>query len=173
MPLKPKNFDSSKVIHPPSGQDRTQQHLRDETNINHIIAKFKRTGVLQGARTTPPKFGDFTSADFMEMHNLVLQAKDDFMSLSARLRSRFANDPARLMAWLENPQNHDEAVRLGLIKTDDQVVDPYITQEEANQAELDRLNNEALEARQAAQRADDEAQPPHGQQPRKGASKAE
>jgi phage internal scaffolding protein len=37
------------------------------------------------------------------------------MALPAQIRSRFDNDPAKLIDFLENEQNHDEAIKLGLV----------------------------------------------------------
>lgn len=170
MPPKPKGYK-----HPPynpGGDDRTKQSFRDETNINNIIAKFKRTGVLEGARSTPPRFADFgTATDFMEVQNLLIEAKEQFMSLPAKLRTLFQNDPARLLAWLENPANRAQAIELGLIVPEQGPIDPYLTTEEFQAQELDRLNDEARkQAQEAANRADPESQPSHG---RKAGKQAE
>ena len=40
---------------------------------------------------------------------------DDFMALPAQLRVRFDHDPVKLLEFLENDQNRNEAIQLGLI----------------------------------------------------------
>jgi hypothetical protein len=37
------------------------------------------------------------------------------MRLDPKLRMRFANDPQNLVDFLDDPENHDEAEKLGLI----------------------------------------------------------
>jgi phage internal scaffolding protein len=63
-----------------------------------------------------PRYGDFTGiGDYHTALNQVIAAEDEFMSLPATLRARFENDPAQLIEFLDNPQNKDEAVQLGLV----------------------------------------------------------
>jgi phage internal scaffolding protein len=47
--------------------------------------------------------------------NQVIAAEDEFMRLPADLRARFENDPAQLIEFLENLENKDEAIKLGLV----------------------------------------------------------
>ena len=37
------------------------------------------------------------------------------MALPAQIRSRFENDPAKLIDFLDNSENLDEAIKLGLV----------------------------------------------------------
>jgi hypothetical protein len=37
------------------------------------------------------------------------------MALPADLRARFSNNPEELINFLDNPENKDEAIRLGLL----------------------------------------------------------
>jgi len=92
-----------------------QQHFKDECDINNILRQFNITGLLPEAPLSP-RYGDFTGVvDYHSALNQVIAAEDEFMSLPATLRARFENDPARLIEFLNNPQNKDEAVSLGLV----------------------------------------------------------
>ena len=115
----PYNYDTDKV------SDETglscpeptlaQQNFKDETDINHIVRQFGLTGELPG-KPMSPQYGDFTGVlDYHSAVNAVLAAQDDFMELPAQLRSRFNNDPAQLIDFLDNEQNREEAIKLGLI----------------------------------------------------------
>lgn len=93
----------------------TQQNFADEVDINNIIERWTRTGVPP---TNPsiPRYGDFSTVqDFHTSMNIVISAQEHFSSLDARTRSRFGNDPVLLLEFLSNPENKDEAIKLGLV----------------------------------------------------------
>lgn len=92
-----------------------QQQFAEECDINTIVERFGLTGELPNGVAMPVS-GDFTGVtDFHTAMNLVRQAQESFLELPAQIRERFANDPARVMAFLENPENRDEAVKLGIV----------------------------------------------------------
>jgi len=93
----------------------TQQHFKDECDINNILRQFNVTGILP-ENALSPRYGDFTGVvDYHSALNQVIAAEDEFMSLPAELRARFQNDPAQLIAFLENAENKNEAIELGLV----------------------------------------------------------
>jgi len=92
-----------------------QQHFANEVNINQIIARYNKTGVMPSG-DVQPSFGDFGSmADFQSAQTLIAQAKQSFDLLPSDLRYRFNNDPAQLLHFFEKEENRLEAVRLGLV----------------------------------------------------------
>jgi phage internal scaffolding protein len=95
---------------------RTQQHFKDETDINNILRQFNITGQLP-TKAMSPRYGDFTGVgDYHSALNQVIAAEGEFMTLPAQLRARFDNDPQELIEFLNNPENKDEAIKLGLVK---------------------------------------------------------
>lgn len=95
----------------------TQQHFKDETDINNILRQFNITGLLPEAPLSP-RYGDFTGVvDYHTALNQVIAAEDEFMTLPADLRARFQNDPAQLIDFLNDENNRSEAVNLGLLDT--------------------------------------------------------
>lgn len=68
------------------------------------------------ANPNPPMFGDFsdTPEDLAEAYARVEAAEERFMSLPSDVRARFGNDPFRLLEFLQDEGNRDEAVKLGL-----------------------------------------------------------
>lgn len=99
-------------------ESRTQQHFKDECDIDRILKKYSATGFLVDplAPRRQPLFGDFSeSMSFMEAQNRVAAVREAFEALPSALRDRFANDPYRLLAWCEDPANFEEAVELGLL----------------------------------------------------------
>ena len=92
-----------------------QQNFKDESDINYIVRQFGLTGELPG-QTISPQYGDFTGVlDYHSAVNAVLAAQDEFMDLPAQMRSRFDNDPAKLIDFLQNEENREEAIKLGLV----------------------------------------------------------
>jgi phage internal scaffolding protein len=93
----------------------TQQHFKDETDINNILRQFNITGMLPES-TLSPRYGDFTGiSDYQSALNAVIAAESEFDGLPAQIRARFNNNPEELINFLENDQNYDEAVKLGLV----------------------------------------------------------
>lgn len=98
----------------------TQQQFKQEADINNIIASVNASGALgnplwTGNRT--PVYGDFSDiqeGDYLRAQNILLQADEDFMQLPAKVRQRFNNNPAELLAFIENNPNSEELVKLGL-----------------------------------------------------------
>jgi phage internal scaffolding protein len=104
---QPKNFAGVRSV--------TQQHHRDKVNINSIMARARKTGVLPGRGGTP-LFGDFTNVpSYQDQLNRLIQVRDDFDRLPSEIRDRFKNDPGKLYDWLDNPQNLKEACEIGLL----------------------------------------------------------
>ncbi len=99
------------------GQDgRTKKEFQDECDINKIMAKWNRTGLVDHLAKTLPAYGDFTNAmDFQAAKNALISAENAFASLPAHVRSRMSNDPGKLLDFLGDPANEDEARSLGLI----------------------------------------------------------
>lgn len=93
----------------------TQQQFAEDADINVIVRRFGLTGeVPEDFRT--PKYGDFTHvSDFQTALNTVKEAEEEFMRLPAEVRARFQNNPQELLTFVENKDNRDEAIKLGLI----------------------------------------------------------
>jgi len=94
---------------------RTQQHFKDETDINNILRQFNITGQLP-TKAMSPRYGDFTGiGDYHGALNQVIAAEGEFMTLPAQMRAKFNNDPQELIEFLNNPENKEEAMKMGLL----------------------------------------------------------
>ncbi len=94
----------------------TIQSEKDTCDINKIVAKYLKTGMMTNIRTDQPRYGDFTSA--VDYHDSILraqEAQDAFMQLPASIRARFYNDPGKLIDFLQDENNRAEAIKLGLV----------------------------------------------------------
>jgi phage internal scaffolding protein len=93
----------------------TQQQFAEESDINFIADRYGLTGEIPQVLDLP-QYGDFSGIfDFQSAQNAVIEAKQQFMTLPAKLRTRFDNDPQKLLQFLGNTDNRAEAEFLGLI----------------------------------------------------------
>lgn len=94
----------------------TQQHFKDETDINNILRQFNVTGMLP-EHILSPRYGDFSGiSDYKTALDRVMDAHEEFMGLPAHLRAQFDNDPENLIAFLNDESNRSEAEKLGLVQ---------------------------------------------------------
>lgn len=120
-----------KVLEDNAIPSKTQQHFKDECDINMIIARSMKTGSLTDPTrpaTALPMYGDFSSvADFHSAQNIIAEANQAFEQMSSAVRKRFNNNPAELLAFLEVESNRDEAIALGLVNAN--VIDNDISRD--------------------------------------------
>lgn len=94
----------------------TQQNAAEECDINIIVAKAKRGADISHLTIKQPMYGDFRNMpDLRGALLAVKDAEERFMTLDPKVRKRFDNDPAKLLDFLNDNKNRDEAVELGLI----------------------------------------------------------
>ena len=92
----------------------TQQQFKEESDINVIVDRFMKTGHLPDP-VSMPQYIDYEGVfDFQSAMNVVRQADENFMRMDAKVRSRFHNSPQEFLEFFANPDNTDEAIRLGL-----------------------------------------------------------
>lgn len=111
-------------------EDRTQQHFAEECDINTIVKRFGLTGELPEVVRVPVS-GDFTDVvDFQTAMEAVRRAQEGFMELPGELRYRFGNDPQKLMEFMEDGRNLEEARKLGLVNKPPEVTRDQVASEE-------------------------------------------
>lgn len=94
---------------------KTQQQFAEDADINVIVRRFGLTGELPDDYRAPQS-GDFTGVtDYHSALNAVREADAAFMEVPAEIRARFDNDPAKLIKFVENAKNREEAIELGLV----------------------------------------------------------
>lgn len=95
----------------------TQQQFVEDCDINVLARRFGLTdSPMPMAPIDPRYYGDFTDVpDLRTALDLVNDARNRFMELPAKMRERFNNQPGRLWEFVNDPENAEEAVRLGLL----------------------------------------------------------
>lgn len=94
----------------------TQQHFKNDCDIDQILAKYARTGTFDHLASRNGDYSDLLDAtDFHDCMNRVIEAQEVFNSIPAHVRARFQNDPAQFLEFVSNPANRNEMVRMGLM----------------------------------------------------------
>lgn len=101
----------------PGGDSMTQQQFADECDVNNILANYLRTGDISLISKGQGFYGDVSDypVDFITAMQVVQDAEARFAELPAKVRERFGNDPANFLTFIDNSDNRDEAIKLGLI----------------------------------------------------------
>lgn len=99
-----------------SGMSRTRQEFKDECNINVIMKKYEKTGVISHTSNRQPRYVDFGDGvpDFHTAMNMMVAAESAFMTLPAVVRKRFENDPAAFVEYASDEKNLDQLREWGL-----------------------------------------------------------
>ena len=124
----------------PESVSRAKQSFRKEADINCIMSKYAKSGLLTDpmcVSTRMPQFGDFSAVyDFQSMQNRVIEVRNYFESLPADVRKRFDNDPQKLMEFMADDKNKDEALRLGLLSHDLSKIKYFRKDENGNEVDV-------------------------------------
>lgn len=96
-------------------KSRTKQCFQSECDINTILKKYRKTGLLEHVNRFGGDYSDVSGVgDYQQSLNQVMLAQDMFESLPADIRTKFGNDPGRFLDFVEDPQNEEELIELGL-----------------------------------------------------------
>ena len=105
--------DESSLVCPE--ESLTAQEFKEESDINTIIDRF---GIGENPIEAQRWVTNVDIADapnnYQDVMNQLNAARDQFMSLPARVRSRFENDPAKFVSFVSDASNLEEMVSLGL-----------------------------------------------------------
>lgn len=97
------------------GLSVTRQEFKAECDINTIMARYYKTGVISHMATSQPRFIDFEEIpDFQSAMNMMIEAESAFMSLPATVRKEFDNDPAAFVQYASDKENLPKLREWGL-----------------------------------------------------------
>ena len=103
---------------------RTKQWHKKECDINQIMAKYQKTGVIDHINKHQHKYEFATSKDLKESLLIIQIANEMFADLPSKARTQFDNDPGQFLDFVQDPENASEVYNLGLSEI------PYINPEE-------------------------------------------
>ena len=105
----------------------TKQEFQYECDVNNVIKSFKPHQMMAALQQNlnAGNYADLPDAyDFQEALHMVKEAERQFLTVPAKVRDRFGQDPAQFLAFLNDPKNLDEARTLGLAKPLPEPVQP-------------------------------------------------
>lgn len=109
------------------GPSLTRQEFADECDINSLMERYETPQALLAARGVPPEanYADLTvlPENYQEALNQLNAAQASFMTLPAKVRREFDNDPALFVEFASNPDNLDQLRDWGLAKRPDPIPD--------------------------------------------------
>lgn len=117
MATKPRNvyFPHKRITSDPVGESRTKQSFKKETDINFILAQSEKGLMVTHVNAHQGDYGNFINAtDYHTSLNLINAADRSFMTVPASVRAQFNNDPQQFLEFVQNPDNLDEMISLGL-----------------------------------------------------------
>lgn len=99
------------------GSGRTKQEFKKDCDINYIIKRYHKTGILpQDTRDVAKQFfGDFTNVPAIEdMYATINAAESVFAALPAAVRKVYENDPRKFLKAAETKEGRELMAKLGL-----------------------------------------------------------
>lgn len=105
--------DAVDLVFPDDGM--TRQEFAAECDINDLMARYQKTGLLPQNPEKRPIYGDFTNLpSYQDALHVIMAAEDAFASLPAIVRRQFENDPAEFVKFADDPANIDQLRIWGL-----------------------------------------------------------
>lgn len=117
-----KFFEREKQLATIGTVSMAQQHMKDECDINNIMAKYQKTGLITHVAKHQGNYDDFTvMPDFKTAMDTMAAANEMFLEIPAALREKFDHDAGQFVEFATDPNNYDEMVELGLVPVETQM----------------------------------------------------
>ena len=95
----------------PEGESLTQQHFKEAVDINNILSKYRKTGIVEHVKRAQAIYGDFTELGQYAVHlDKVAKAQQAFDMLPAELRNQFNNSIPGFFEYIQKPENKDQCI---------------------------------------------------------------
>lgn len=91
-----------------------QQHQRDAVDINNIMKRYVKTGIIDHINKNAGHYGDIPALSYHEAIDQVMRADEMFLELPSQVRKHFENDPSKFLAYVQDPVNADSLHEMGL-----------------------------------------------------------
>ena len=107
--------EREKLTAPIMGETMTQQHMAADCDINNIMKKYEKTGIVSHLAKYKGDYQDFTvMPDFHTAMNTIREADEMFLTLPASIRDKFNNNPGEFVEFATDECNLDELIEMGL-----------------------------------------------------------
>jgi len=104
---------------------RTQQSFKDETDINNIMRKYQKTGLIDHVNEHGATYGDQPYADdYHSAMNLVADTNSMFEELPSSVRADFDNDPSKFLDYVADEERRETLLKEKKINSDEPETEP-------------------------------------------------
>jgi len=94
---------------------KTQQHFKQECDLNFILRKYQKTGLIDHVNKHQGDYSDLTdSVTFTEAMHVIQDAAQSFETLPSSIRKQFKNNPQEFLDFVSDNSNADALVEMGL-----------------------------------------------------------
>lgn len=94
----------------------TRSEFADDCDINMIMSRYVRTGVLDHLNNASALFADVSAlGDYTTLASSLESAQEAFMQLPAAIRKAMGNDPANFESFVSDSSNNELLKMHGLI----------------------------------------------------------
>jgi len=99
-----------------TGPSMAHQSAKRECDINHIMAKYQKTGLVDHVAKHQGDYSDLTDVPtYHDAMNKIISANESFSTLPSSVRKKFNNNPAEFLDFVSNPENVTEMQTMGLL----------------------------------------------------------
>ncbi len=96
------------------GKGKAKQSMRDECDVNLIMAQYVRTGFLSHVSAGLPQYVDISElTDYRSAIEHVRSVEEYFAGLPALVRTKFDNDAVAFMDYLDSGASEEDLEVLG------------------------------------------------------------
>lgn len=99
-----------------TGPGLTKQEFKDESDVNNIMRKYQKQGIITWQSRVTPEFMQTDPIDFQDAMNIVNDSNRQFSELPSDIRKEFSNDPKKFFEFVSDPKNADKMYDLGIAK---------------------------------------------------------
>lgn len=118
IPLPRHGRERHRYYSPHGVRSRTKQEFREECDINNIMKRYEKDGLVDHVNKYQGQYGDFTDApEYQDALNKVASAEAMFMTLPANIRARYENDPGKFLQFVDNASK-DQLRDAGLLRSE-------------------------------------------------------
>lgn len=104
-----------RVVTDCGSQSRTRQEFKKECDVNELMRRYQKTGILPSGGSKEPRFLDCVDVpNFQEAMQLFIDAEAAFMRLPALVRRDFDNDAEKFVVFAQNADNVGKLREWGL-----------------------------------------------------------
>lgn len=92
-------------------EQMTQQQFKEDCDVNNIMERYFRTGVLDHIAQNEPQYGMMDGKTFTELQNEIAAAKSLFESLPARARAHFEHEVTQFLDYVASEDASESLLR--------------------------------------------------------------